>query len=480
MDKQASREVSRSFRSDGELFAGLGAEALALATANSDISLVVSRSGHILDVSYREDSLKAFDVDGWEDRPWQDTVTVESRDKIRELLQEATTVSPTRSRQVNHPGKDGNDLPMGYRIVSFSNWPHHVALGTDLRPMAEMQQRLVRAQIEMEKDYRKLRDIESRYRLLFHLAVEPLIVVEAQAMRILDANEDAAKLLGKPIKKLVGSAAVGVFAKADQGIATEALTSFGARSRAEVFRARLANTDRYMEIRVTPFRELGKTNLLVSFVSEVPTRAAAGSTSDANLASVVDSLPEGIVIVDGEGRIIEANPGFLDLIRVVTLDRVKDRSLDKWLGGSSVDLQVLMANLREHGTVRRFSSVVRDDVGGTEKVEVSAARIAGRDGPLFGFAIREVVRAEPAIQTSGAGDRQGAAATQFTDLVGRVPLKDLVRDTAGVIEKLCIEAALRLTDNNRASAADMLGLSRQSLYIKLRRFGISDVDEDED
>ena len=36
------------------------------------------------------------------------------------------------------------------------------------------------------------------------------------------------------------------------------------------------------------------------------------------------------------------------------------------------------------------------------------------------------------------------------------------------------EAALRLTDNNRASAADMLGLSRQSLYIKLKRYGISE------
>jgi DNA-binding NtrC family response regulator len=63
--------------------------------------------------------------------------------------------------------------------------------------------------------------------------------------------------------------------------------------------------------------------------------------------------------------------------------------------------------------------------------------------------------------------------------VGRVPLKDLVRDTADIIEKLCIEAALRLTDNNRASAADMLGLSRQSLYIKLRRYGISDAAEDD-
>jgi DNA-binding NtrC family response regulator len=43
-----------------------------------------------------------------------------------------------------------------------------------------------------------------------------------------------------------------------------------------------------------------------------------------------------------------------------------------------------------------------------------------------------------------------------------------------MIEKLCIEAALELTGDNRASAAEMLGLSRQSLYVKLRRYGIAD------
>ncbi|MFX5603073.1 helix-turn-helix domain-containing protein, partial [Acinetobacter baumannii] len=31
-----------------------------------------------------------------------------------------------------------------------------------------------------------------------------------------------------------------------------------------------------------------------------------------------------------------------------------------------------------------------------------------------------------------------------------------------------------LTRDNRASAAEMLGLSRQSLYIKLRRYGMQD------
>ena len=37
---------------------------------------------------------------------------------------------------------------------------------------------------------------------------------------------------------------------------------------------------------------------------------------------------------------------------------------------------------------------------------------------------------------------------------------------------MCIEAALELTGNNRAAAAGLLSLSRQSLYVKLRKFGL--------
>ena len=68
---------------------------------------------------------------------------------------------------------------------------------------------------------------------------------------------------------------------------------------------------------------------------------------------------------------------------------------------------------------------------------------------------------------------------QLTELIGRVPLKDLVREATDVIERLCIEAALDLTSDNRASAAEMLGLSRQSLYVKLRRYGLGDSGPEE-
>ena len=45
---------------------------------------------------------------------------------------------------------------------------------------------------------------------------------------------------------------------------------------------------------------------------------------------------------------------------------------------------------------------------------------------------------------------------------------------------LSIEAALKMTGDNRATAAEMLGLSRQSLYAKLRRHGLGDLGSDEE
>ncbi len=87
-------------------------------------------------------------------------------------------------------------------------------------------------------------------------------------------------------------------------------------------------------------------------------------------------------------------------------------------------------------------------------------------------------------QLEAAGETNGDArpgrelprsVDQLTELIGRVALKDLVREATDMIERLCIEAALEKTNDNRASAAELLGLSRQSLYVKLHRYGLGDL-----
>jgi DNA-binding NtrC family response regulator len=53
-----------------------------------------------------------------------------------------------------------------------------------------------------------------------------------------------------------------------------------------------------------------------------------------------------------------------------------------------------------------------------------------------------------------------------------------VAETTDVVEKMCIETAVELTRNNRVAASEMLGLSRQSLYVKLRKYGLLNKDGD--
>ena len=62
--------------------------------------------------------------------------------------------------------------------------------------------------------------------------------------------------------------------------------------------------------------------------------------------------------------------------------------------------------------------------------------------------------------------------TTLVELVGSATLKEIVSETTNVVEKMCIETAVSLTMNNRVAAAEMLGLSRQSLYVKLRKFDL--------
>jgi len=98
------------------------------------------------------------------------------------------------------------------------------------------------------------------------------------------------------------------------------------------------------------------------------------------------------------------------------------------------------------------------------------------DPPCLGFTIRDVERR---LANGAVGHRDlPRSPGQLAELVGRVPMKDIVSETTDLIERMCIEAALDLTRDNRASAAEMLGLSRQSLYVKLRRYGMGDLGND--
>jgi DNA-binding NtrC family response regulator len=76
------------------------------------------------------------------------------------------------------------------------------------------------------------------------------------------------------------------------------------------------------------------------------------------------------------------------------------------------------------------------------------------------------------VQPAPGDGELAATLAAMAGKVGRTPLLQLVRETTGAVERHYIDAALQLAGGNRTAAAELLGLSRQSLYVKLNRYAI--------
>ncbi|MDE2355772.1 MAG: transcriptional regulator PpsR [Alphaproteobacteria bacterium] len=433
-------------------------------TAGGDLALVIDRDGVIRDLALGNSAIPRDDVLAWLDRPWSDTVTVESRHKVDEMLRDALAVGRTRWREVNQVTPSHNSMMMRFVAVDAGRDGEVIAIGRDDRATVDIQQRLVEAQQSLEREYARLRDAEFRYRLLFRTSTEAVIVVDAATRKIVEANPAAEALLGEGRKASPG----GLFSRLFDAQSQETISGLLAATapQADPTPVRLVGQDHEVLAQASLFRQDRQTQHLVRLIPP----SASASEGDARLKGVLERMPDAFLITTASLEILTANTAFLDLVRLAHLDQVKGQPLTRFLGREGIDRNILISNLRDHGVVRNLGASLRNALDEIEDVEVSA--VAAPDGKetCFGFTLRRVVRRAGGRPESSPELRRSVE--QLTELVGRVKLKDLVRETTDLVERLCIEAALDLTKDNRASAAEVLGLSRQSLYSKMHRFGL--------
>lgn len=469
-------------------FATLDADAAAaLVTAAADVALVVDAGGVIREVAHGGAEGGLAVADAWVGQRWVETVTAETRGKVEAVLRDAAQRGVSPRRQVNHLSAEGADIPVAYTAVRVGGTADGVvvAVGRDLRAMSVLQQRLVETQQAMERDYWKLRHVETRYRLLFQLSTEAVLVVDAGSRRVVDANAAAGQLFGMPPEKLHGKPFPLGAAGDDAQRLGDLLATTRASGRGGTITVRLADAEAPVHVSASCFRQDAATLFLVRFVPAVaPPAARPGSPSADTMLRLFEHLPDGFVVTDPTGTVLRANQAFLDIAELAGEGDAVGRSIGEWIGRPGADLAMLLTTLRKHGSVRLMSTSARGEHGTTTEVEVSATAAPGTgpgdgggDDPCIGLVIRDVGR-RMASGPQGARDLTRAV-EQLTGLVGRVSLPDLLRDTVDLVERHFIEAALELTHDNRTAAAEVLGLSRQSVYVKLRRHRLLGLDDAE-
>ena len=474
MDAKAPRASVRSGGFPRGLLAAAGGGVVeAVAAAAGDVALVIDRDGVIRDLALGSDELEREGAQDWLDRPWLDTVTIESRPKVDALLRDAAHAGAPRWREINQVAAGNRSMMVRFVALPAGRDGQVIAIGRDERAAAALQQRLVEAQQTLERDYARLRDAEARYRLLFRLSGEAVLVVDAHGRRVVEANPAAERLLGEGRPELVGESFAAAFDAVSRDDAASLIALAQSSGQVRPAHVRLAAGGREFQASASLFRQDRAAYCLVR-LTRADEDGAGGEARGADLHAVLERIPDAFVAADADLMIVAANTAFLDLAGLGAAAQALGRPLSDFLGREGLERDILKEALRDHGSVRNFRTLLRGGLGGeTEDVDVSAAAAPDGDETVYGVTLRPMDRRLNDRPHAAPELRQSIE--QLTDLIGRMTLKDIVRETTDLVEQLCIEAALDLTKNNRASAAEVLGLSRQSLYSKLHRFGLGNL-----
>jgi transcriptional regulator PpsR len=452
--------------------------AVTLVAYSADVVFVLDTNGTIQDVVNAE-KIGIEDSSSLLNKKWMDTIAIDSHPKVHALMDATVTEGAQKWRQINQLLPDGKSLPILFSTVHLQKQKKVLAIGRDLRNISALQQRLVEAQQEIERDYTRLHAIENRYSQLFNITDQAYLLLDSQTLRILEANKASGTLLGDS-KKLVGKAIADLFSKADQETIQDYFADFKIGNLQQNRVVHLQNSADEVEISSALLRE-GRQSVYLVSLNPLSVNAANINYGEqsALVLKAIEESSDAFVVTNLQGLILSSNKAFTQMTHSAQAEYVIGKSLEQWLGRSTIDLRIILNTLREHGAIKNYATTITSDDGSSPlEAEISGVDVRSHNPPAFAFSIRSI--SKRVAQSGPTPSNIEKNARHLTELVGKVPLKEIVTETTDIIEKLCIISALELTMSNRASAAELLGLSRQGLYIKMRRFGIIENSASED
>ncbi|MFM7334235.1 MAG: transcriptional regulator PpsR [Tabrizicola sp.] len=439
---------------------------LDLVSAVADLTLVVTPGREVDTVIVNPQSgLAAFAV-GWKGQSLEALFAPESWSKLSQRLAGAEPAVPL---ELNHGGAAQYEFPVRYTLRRLPGTDRILLLGRDLRPLAEVQQQLVQAHRAIGRDHEAQRELETRYRVLMEENSFPLLIVSETTGRIVDLNSSAARLLGAARNDLLNAPIAQEFDGRRRGELLESLARNGTSDGAGYLDLNVRRTGQRVKISAKMFRA-SRDRLLLCRVGLSESAQSQESDRGAMMHNLFEKGTDAIVFLDSSGLIKAANEAFLNLTDSHSQSVVVDRSFSDFLSRGAVDLKVLLDNVRRVGHLRHYRTRLNTDYMGEVSVELSATLFEDKGKQVVAIVARDFVVADQVVWPVTGTDNEGLR--NVMRLVGYSTLKEIVDETTEIIEKMCIEAALEMSGNNRAAAAELLSLSRQSLYVKLRKFGI--------
>jgi transcriptional regulator PpsR len=175
--------------------------------AAADIVIAVDTGGVVQSILTSQSDRNLGCLDHWVGRDLREFLTEECHPKLESALAGAfeDELSGPRTVELNHIDNASWEFPIRYSVFGTGVGQPILMVGRDLGPVAEVQQQLIRTQLELEKDYEAQREVETRFRVVMGEVRDALVFVDAKTGRIEDISEAAGVMLGVGTEGLTGS-----------------------------------------------------------------------------------------------------------------------------------------------------------------------------------------------------------------------------------------------------------------------------------
>lgn len=444
------------------------------AAVASDIALVIDSDGIICNVSTR-DAAGPFSAADWVGRRWSDTVTVEARPKIEKLLSEARNKGLSRRREINHPNEGGPDTPVNYAAMRLGSTNTFLAAGRDLSGIAAIQQSFLAHQQALEHDYWQHRHHEARYRLLFQVATDAVMVVDASTLKIIEANDASTLVFDLPLEVLIGQDIATAVKKLYRPAVHELMITARASGQPAEIRVPLAKRTTQIALSATPFRSPGGLQLLVR--ARTADSSSIASSQGKSLLDYVQRSPDAVVVTDSNGRVVAANQAFQSMIHSEHATTIEGTPLAQLLGCDESALGALLKSVRSQA-IATATPLSKNGLG-QPTYEVSGVLLDSEDQEYLGFTIRSA-----AAKTSIGNGDPGAAVLpgDLTDPLtskiralgqelGNQNMDSLVSSATRAIEAHLMDLALSRCGSDTHKAAQLLGIGEATIRAHLAQRG---------
>jgi transcriptional regulator PpsR len=439
-----------------------------------DIEVFLDRNGVIQRVALAN-GLADETCDNWIGKTWSNTVEGLDPQQLLDLVRAADRHGVSRYVRLQQRFPSGLSIPFEYLAVRLRS-SGIVAIGRDVRGIAQLQSRLAAARTAIERNYWQLREFENRYRTLFESTSDALAMVRARDFSISEANPAAIAALGlaslKPME-IGGRTLLDLVHTADRELVRKTLQRATSDGKAPRVVARFGHNALPLVLNAS-LLDIDQAEFLLINLSDSPNARSAGAERKiATIAAkdIISLAPDGIAVLDENGVVAGLNAALLSLLEETVEDDVIGRPFADWCEPTGSGLATLLSSLATDGVVKHFATTLIGARGGRFDADIAAVmNTAVEPAQIFVY-----VRDGPLAIQGCRSDSYSALAqllNTVTDQLQAATLKGLAGQAVALVEKHYIEAALDELDGNRTAAALLLGISRQSLYDKIVRYGI--------